>query len=190
VDVDALPREIIAKDGRGEVPTMRTELYWIEGPWRGRLAIMPRPRGGDWLEDEIRAWRRAGVEVVVSALTREEIAELNLTEEAELCTANEIEYVAFPIMDRGVPEAAQTAELVGRLENRLSSGKGVAIHCRQGVGRSALLAACLLAAAGVEPSAGFDRVRAARGCPVPDTPEQRDWVARFARDFCAAPLKG
>ena len=36
---------------------MHTELYWIPGPWLGRLAIMPRPRGGDWLEDEIRSWR-------------------------------------------------------------------------------------------------------------------------------------
>jgi hypothetical protein len=43
---------------------MRTELYWIERPWRGRLAIMPRPRGGDWLDDEIQSWRRSGVDVV------------------------------------------------------------------------------------------------------------------------------
>ncbi len=168
---------------------MRTELYWIEGPWRGRLAIMPRPRGGDWLEDEIAARRRAGVEVVVSALTKEEIAELDLAEEAQLCSVNGIEYVLFPIADRGTPDAAKTAELVQRLDQRLASGKGVAIHCRQGVGRSALLAACLLAAAGVEPRLGFDRIRAARGCSVPDTPEQRDWVVRFARDFVVAPLQ-
>jgi hypothetical protein len=168
---------------------MRTELYWIEGPWRGRLAIMPRPRGGDWLEDEISAWRRAGVDVVVSALTKEEIAELDLAEEAQLCGAKGIEYVLFPIMDRGIPDAAKTAELVQQLDQRLALGKGVAIHCRQGVGRSALLAACLLATAGVEPRLGFDRIRAVRGCSVPDTPEQRDWVVRFARDFVAAPLK-
>lgn len=30
---------------------MRATLYWIDGVWPGRLAIVPRPRGDDWLED-------------------------------------------------------------------------------------------------------------------------------------------
>ena len=34
----------------------------------GRLAIMARPRAGDWLEDEISGWRAQGVEIVVSLL--------------------------------------------------------------------------------------------------------------------------
>src|SRR5438876_7533933 len=74
--------------------SMRTELYWIEGPWRGRLAIMPRPRGGDWLEDEIQSWRQSGVDVLVSLLTREEQTELNLGDEESLCRANSIEFVS------------------------------------------------------------------------------------------------
>jgi protein-tyrosine phosphatase len=82
-----------------------------------------------------------------------------------------------------------TAELVRRLENRLASGKSVGIHCRQGVGRSALLGACLLAAAGVDVRVAFERIRAARGCPVPDTLEQQEWVARFARAYLASPPK-
>src|SRR3954470_4439263 len=75
--------------------SMRTELYWIEGPWRGRLAIMPRPRGGDWLEDEVQSWRRAGIDMIVSLLTREEQLELCLPQEAALCQANGIEFVSF-----------------------------------------------------------------------------------------------
>jgi hypothetical protein len=66
---------------------MRTELYWIERPWRGRLAIMPRPRGGDWLDDEIQSWRRSGVDVVVSLLTREEESDLNLLDGQSLSRA-------------------------------------------------------------------------------------------------------
>jgi hypothetical protein len=57
---------------------MRTELYRIEGPWPGRLAIVPRPRGGDWLEDEIASWRRGGIDMVVSTLTEQESVELDL----------------------------------------------------------------------------------------------------------------
>jgi protein-tyrosine phosphatase len=166
---------------------MKTEIYWIEGPWTSRLAIMPRPRGGDWLEDEVRDWRSAGIEVVVSTLTSEEIAELDLAQEAALCKANGQEYFAFPIPDRGVPGSSRaTADLLGQLESKLVEGKSVAFHCRQGIGRSALLAACLLVLAGVEAETAFQRVGAARGCPVPETAEQRQWVAKFSRGSLAA----
>ena len=43
---------------------MNPDLFWIPGPWRGRLAVATRPRGGDWLEDEVNGWRRAGLDVV------------------------------------------------------------------------------------------------------------------------------
>jgi hypothetical protein len=47
------------------------------------------------------------------------------------------------------------------------------------VGRSGVLAACVLAALGEDPDRAFDRVSRARGCPVPDTAEQRAWAVRF-----------
>jgi protein-tyrosine phosphatase len=160
---------------------MRAEIYWIGGVPRGRLAVLPRPRGGDWLEDEVRSLRGAGVDVLVSLLTREEAAELDIADEAGCCAASGIEFFSFPITDRGVPASASDAlGLVRRLAGSVAEGKGVAVHCRQGVGRSALVAVCILASLGDGPDAAFDRVAAARGCPVPDTAEQRDWVLRFA----------
>jgi hypothetical protein len=51
---------------------MRAKVFWVNGPWLGRLGILPRPRGGDWLSDEAKAWREAGVDVVVSLLEPEE----------------------------------------------------------------------------------------------------------------------
>jgi protein-tyrosine phosphatase len=166
---------------------MRANLYCIEGPWRGRLAILPRPRGGDWLEDEIRSWRAAGVNVVASTLESDEIDEFDIRQEDQLCERNGIHFVGLPIPDRGVPASARAAEnVLRRLESQLADGKMVAVHCRQGVGRSALVAASLLALAGVDVETAFNRVRAARGCPVPDTAEQREWVAKFARDHVAA----
>ena len=54
-----------------------SRLFWIDDPWpyTGRLAIAARPRGGDWLQDELASWRDvlgAGG-VVVSLLTAEEV---------------------------------------------------------------------------------------------------------------------
>jgi hypothetical protein len=74
---------------------MGSELHWVKGAWPGLLAVMPRPRGGDWLEDEIQSWRRAGVDVVLSLLTADEVADFSLDAEAALCSANGIQFVTL-----------------------------------------------------------------------------------------------
>jgi protein-tyrosine phosphatase len=161
---------------------MKTELYWVEGPWSGRLAIMPRPRGGDWLEDEVRSWRESGIDVVVSLLTAEEIIELNLTAEEELCRKNGMELLSLPIPDRGVPlSLLATSELLTKLADLLTSGKNIAIHCRQGIGRAGLIASALLASTGINADSAIQRVSTARGCSVPETPQQREWVSKLAQ---------
>jgi protein-tyrosine phosphatase len=143
---------------------------------------MPRPRGGDWLEDEVRSWRRSGVDVVLSLLTPDEIAELSLADEQELCRANGIQLLSFPITDRGVPSSKQaTLEIVTKLAEYLTDGKCVVIHCRQGIGRAALIAVCLLVLSGMDLEKAIQRVGAARGCPVPETLEQRRWITEFVK---------
>ena len=165
---------------------MKTDIYWIDGGCPGHLAILPRPRGGDWLEDEVRSWRQNGIDIVLSLLTAEEVADLQLAEEAELSQRHGVRFLSFPIADRGVPASRQaTMELVRTLEKALAEGKNLAIHCRQGIGRSALLAACLLIMTGVDPDTAFQRLSAARGCAVPETAEQREWVRQFAQELPA-----
>ena len=68
----------------------------IEGPWPGELAIIPRPRGGDWLDDEARALKDHGFGVVVSLLTREEAQELGLEDEADLFGGKDCSFVTTP----------------------------------------------------------------------------------------------
>ena len=69
---------------------MTPTLYWIEGPWAGRIAISARPRGGDWLEDEVKGWKALGVRVDASLLTPDEIAELDLNDEGRYFRENGI----------------------------------------------------------------------------------------------------
>jgi protein-tyrosine phosphatase len=161
---------------------MRTKLHLIEGPWLGQLAISSRPRGGDWLEDEVRSWRQSGIDVVVSLLTNDEIASLDLKQEAKFCQAHGLQFLVFPIVDRGVPSSRRAAlEFIRKLDNALATGKNLVVHCRQGIGRSALVAACLLVLSGMDAETAFRRVSAARGVSVPETPEQRKWVMELAR---------
>ena len=42
---------------------MKAQLYWIDTPAARRFAILSRPRGGDWLDDEVRSWREQGIEL-------------------------------------------------------------------------------------------------------------------------------
>jgi hypothetical protein len=107
---------------------MKAEIYWIDGTPKGRLAVLPRPRGGDWLEDEVKSLRLAGIDVLVCLLTHEEMAELDLGDEAALCAAHGIQFVCFPILDRGVPASAQqTLTVVHQLAALLEQEKAVTI---------------------------------------------------------------
>lgn len=161
---------------------MGADVYWIEGPWSGRLAIVPRPRGGDWLEDEVRSWRDQGLDEMVSLLTPDEITEFELDQEERRCRAHGIRFRSFAIPDRGVPASVDGfTHLVQEIERALSAGKKIGLHCRQAIGRSSLVAAVLLVSAGDAPETAWESIRQARGCPVPDTIEQRNWVKGFAQ---------
>jgi len=156
---------------------MLTDLYWITTPFPGRLAIAPRPRGGDWLDDEMRGRRENGIDVVVSVLTPEEVAEFDLSGEAASSAAEDMRFISFPVPDREVP-ASRTAfrNLVSEITRELTAGRGVAIHCRQGIGRAALVAIGILISAGVDPQEAVTRVSTARGRSVPETQAQRRWI--------------
>jgi len=160
---------------------MWTELHWVDGPWPGRLAIASRPRGGDWLEDEMASWRRAGVGTVLSLLTPEEERDLDLSSEARETAAQGMRFASFPIPDRQVPNSqSEVSATIEKLDADLLAGKNVVVHCRQGIGRSALISACLLVSKGLSPETALSRIRAARGGPVPETAEQRAWIDHYA----------
>src|SRR5260370_33458700 len=129
--------------------------YWIDGG-SCRLAILPRPRGWDWLEDDVAGARRSGVDCIVSALTEAEKQELGLSEEAKCCNESTIEYLSFPIEDRSLPDSEGNLNtFIDSLDERVKQGKSVAIHCRAGIGRSSLLCACLLVRQGFSAGSAF-----------------------------------
>ncbi len=160
---------------------MGTPLHWADGPWPGRLALAARPRGGDWLEDELAAWKRAGIDVVASMLTPEEERDLELQRESGLTCALGMEFVSLPIPDRETPPSEAAAiTTVEDLNRKLSNGKNVVIHCRQGVGRAGMIASCLLIANGIPVERAIGSLSVVRGIPIPETPEQSDWLDHFA----------
>jgi len=142
---------------------------------------MPRPRGGDWLEDELKALAKQDVDVLVSLLTADEVADLELQDEERLCGDCGLRFISFPIPDMGVPYSMpDTSQVVDLILEELCAGKAVAVHCRMGIGRSSLIAACLLTSQGIGMDEAFTMISRTRGFSVPDTEAQREWVEGFA----------
>jgi protein-tyrosine phosphatase len=148
---------------------------------------MARPRADDWLEADVTEWRTSGVDLVVSLLERDEVSELGLQREAELCRANGIEFISLPIPDRGVPDVRQALEIACSIADGIADGRSIAVHCRAGIGRSSLIAACAMICSGIEASEALTLIRAVRGVIVPDTEEQRDWIIGFGKVSQASP---
>jgi protein-tyrosine phosphatase len=162
---------------------MTPDLFWIPGPWRGRLAIAARPRGGDWLEDEARGLHRAGIDIIVSLLEEDEAANLDLVGEAKAVEANGLRFISFPIPDRGVPRSTSAVALIASIAGALEEGKNVAVHCRQGIGRSGLIASGVLMISGLSPEQAIHVLSTARGLAVPETPEQRLWAQQLPSEL-------
>jgi len=80
-----------------------TKLYWLNGPWKGRIALAARPRGGDWLKEDVADWKRAGIQAVLSLLTPEEQKELELQDEPDEVRKHGLKFSSFPIPDMQVP---------------------------------------------------------------------------------------
>jgi protein-tyrosine phosphatase len=152
--------------------------YWITPT----LAIVPRPRGGDWLDDEMGALREAGIDVVVSMLEETEAAEVGLEREEAAARGAGLQFVNFVIPDRSVPVSVQEFEaFLNGLEQELAANRRVGVHCRACIGRASVTTVSLLIRSGIPAAEAWHQVESARGFPVPDTREQREWVDRHMR---------
>jgi protein-tyrosine phosphatase len=160
---------------------MTSILHWVATEPPRQVAVMPRPRGGDWLADEVRALRDEGVHVVVSLLEHAEVEELELADEGACCAREGLEFLSHPIEDMGVPRSDdETGRFIHDLVGRVRDGRRIAVHCRAGIGRSGVVAGGVLVGLGLDLIDALERLREARGIPMPQTPEQYRWLRTFA----------
>ena len=124
---------------------LNPKLHWIRNIEPYRLAVTPCPLRTIDLREQIDAWHQAGIDLVVSLLEPREAEDLGVLKESEVCDSFGIQFLSFPIRDHCVPDSdADFSELVEVVHSTLKEGKAVAIHCYAGIGRSGLVAACVL----------------------------------------------
>jgi len=156
------------------------DIFWIKGAPPAPLAVVLRPRGGDWLEDELIRMKRAGIQTIVSLLEKHEAAFLELSDEARAAKQAGLYFLSFPIADTHIPsDPAAFETFIKYLASRLRAGEHVGIHCRGSIGRATITAACALVHLGWSPQTALSAIAAARGCPVPDTEEQENWILNY-----------
>lgn len=155
-------------------------IFWVKHDSQCRLAIVARPRGFDWLEDDIRRLHEAGIETLVSLLEQEEEQELGLAEEESAARVVGMGFVRFPIEDRQLPrDESSFLRLISEFADRAVSGESLGVHCRASIGRATVVTACILISMGIAPTDVLAMITEARGCVVPDTEEQRHWILNF-----------
>jgi protein-tyrosine phosphatase len=163
------------------------DIFWIKSRAGGtpeetspHLAIVLRPRGDDWLGDELIRMKQGGIDTVVSLLEPDEAEVLGLAKGAPLAAQVGMKFLSFPIPDTHVPpDIAAFREFVSALADRARAGERIGFHCRGSIGRATVTAACTLVQLGWQAKSALAAIEVARGCPVPDTDEQSAWILRY-----------
>jgi protein-tyrosine phosphatase len=156
------------------------DIFWVNGPSSPHLAIVLRPRGDDWLEDELQRMKAGGIQTVVSMLEPFEAELLGLRDEESTAQRVGLEFLSYPVPDTHVPtDVRNFRKFVADLADRLVAGEAVGVHCRGCIGRATIASACTLIHLGWSPRNALAAVREARGVDVPDTPEQEGWILNY-----------
>ena len=156
---------------------------------------MPRVRWDRDLDTDLRALRQVfGTDVLVAVIREYEFELLGIPELVDRAEAHGMTVRRFEIGAVSVPEAMSEGEfrgLIDELHAHLGAGRNVTVHCHGGLGRSGLVATCVLVRHGVGASEAITRVRAARPGAIETRGQERyvlayaagiDRVARTAAD--------
>ncbi|GIL51567.1 hypothetical protein Vafri_7535 [Volvox africanus] len=96
-----------------------------------------------------------------------------------------MEYLHLPIIEMAAPSnVSQAASVVDAVADRLQDGRTVVMHCKGGVGRAGMMAACVLVRLGVRigPAEAIAAVRQHRRGAV-ESMRQEAFVAAYCRSF-------
>lgn len=166
---------------------LNPKLHWIQNIDPYRLAVTPCPLLTIDLTKQVKAWHQAGIELVVSLLEPHEFQKLGVANESAICNSFGIRFLSLPICDHSVPDSPlELASLVREVHANLIDGKAAAIHCYAGIGRTGIVAACVLNELKVPVETMFDLLRVSRGYDMPESEEQKNWVKQFIRDRASA----
>jgi len=175
--------------------------YWVV-PGRFLVGEHPGSRSRASSMDRLRRFLEAGITCFIDLTELDERPAYEMRLPFATPSGQRVEYLRQPIPDHGVPaDRATMGRILASLDGALESGHCVYLHCRAGIGRSAMVAGCWLAernpgggeAALIELDDYWQQCRQSRSWPqVPETDEQADFVRSWQplRPGAQAALRG
>ncbi len=132
-----------------------------------------------------RVSERYRIDTLVSLLTDAELRELGIGDLVERCVGNGIGVIRFPVGDYSVPGSPEDYyKFISRVVSRLEDGCRVVVHCKGGLGRAGMTAACIAVAVSKDEIDGDEAirlVRIARDGAV-ETQEQERFIREYATE--------
>ena len=169
------------------------DVDWlVSEPGRIGLTIAPGKRapsetGDPWARDLAcdldRLTGEHAARVLVCLLEAAEMAQLGIAPLLDEARRRGLDVHWLPIRDGGVPPLEAARPLVETVVERAASGQPVVIHCQGGVGRAGTIGGCALVRLGVGVAESIATLKARRDPSSPETAEQAEFIARFAREL-------
>lgn len=141
-------------------------------------------RSGRWerdLDTDLSRIKEWGAGMVVSLVEMPEFSELQVANLPEMVGQMGMVWRHLPIRDRCPPNGEFTTQwkkLGPEIHAMLASGKNVFLHCKGGLGRTGMVAACILVESGLDPQIAIAKVRKARPKSI-ETALQEWFVLNF-----------
>lgn len=177
-------------------PESPIRVDWIPtGLWPGRLGLTfaPGKKGRSVVQagvthdrdvhGDMQTLAVSGVDVLAPLIEDFEFDMLGMDGYHAAAELNNLEVKTFAIPDQHAPgKRADFAAFIDELMTDLLDGRGVVVHCRGGLGRAGLAAACLLIQGGMPADEAVALVRRTRSPHAIETREQVQFIHDFA-DF-------
>lgn len=156
---------------------------WELAAEKAALVLMPCPGTQQVsLLDSLKQLKQSGVSVIVTAITRQEMADKQVASLGQVAQGLGLGWIHLPIEDNSVPDALFSEHwptVSPQLRAVLKRGDKVALHCMGGSGRTGLLAAHVLLDCGWPLEQAMRHIRALRPGAF-SQPAQREYIEQVA----------
>ncbi len=150
---------------------------------KGRIGLTLLPGRIDLgrdLSDDLSVLRRENVTRVICLLGDDELTHYGVAQLMEEYAALGIAADQLPIVDQKVCSVEEMQRLSQLMEDEISTGGKVLVHCAGGLGRSGMVVACFLKQVlAMSPEDAIEMVRAARSPRAVETQQQVDFVKNY-----------